>query len=128
MGKAMTIPRVLHQLAKTDDIPAHLQGFQDSWKRLNPDYEYHLWTDESLEAWVREQAEEFLPLFLAYPLSICRADLGRYLLLDRIGGVYADLDCQCLQPITPLLADRELVRLFVPLLSHPNRAILFGAM
>lgn len=114
----MTIPRVLHQLAKTDDIPAHLQGFQDSWKRLNPDYEYHLWTDESLEAWVREQAEEFLPLFLAYPLSICRADLGRYLLLDRIGGVYADLDCQCLQPITPLLADRELVISTEPQAHH----------
>jgi len=114
----MTIPKILHQLAKTDDIPAHLQGFQDSWKRLNSDYEYHLWTDESLEDWVREQAEDFLPLFLAYPLSICRADLGRYLILQRVGGVYADLDCQCLQSITPLLGGRELVISAEPQAHH----------
>jgi hypothetical protein len=105
----MTIPRLIHQLAKTAEIPAHLQGFQASWQRLNPDYHYQLWTDETLEAWVAEQAPEWLSHFLAYPRSICRADLGRYLLLNHLGGVYADLDCQCLQPITPLLQDRPLV-------------------
>jgi len=105
----MTIPRLIHQLAKTEDIPAHLQGCQASWQRLNPDFDYQLWTDESLEAWVAEQAPEWLSVFLAFPRSICRADLGRYLLLNHLGGVYADLDCQCLQPITPMLHDQQLV-------------------
>ncbi len=105
----MTIPFIIHQLAKTEEIPPHLQGFQASWRRLNPEFEYHLWTDRSLEAWVAEQAPEFLPLFLAYPRSICRADLGRYLLLARLGGVYTDLDCQCLRPIAPLLDGRQLL-------------------
>jgi glycosyltransferase involved in cell wall biosynthesis len=119
----MTIPRILHQLAKTEEIPPHLQGFQDSWRRLNPDYAYHLWTDQSLEAWVSEQAPEFLPLFLAYPRSICRADLGRYLLLNRIGGVYADLDCQCLRPIAPLLAGRPFAIATEPAAHHNQAAV-----
>ena len=119
----MTIPKILHQLAKTEDIPPHLQGFQESWKRLNPDYEYHLWTDQSLEAWVSEQAPDVLPLFLAYPRSICRADLGRYLLLNRIGGVYADLDCQCLRPIAPLLEGRQLAFANEPAAHHDQAAV-----
>lgn len=104
----MAIPRIIHQLSKTEEIAPHLQGFQASWKRLNPEYDYQLWTDSRLEAFVRDQAPEFLPLYLAYPRPICRADLGRYLVLNLIGGVYADLDCQCLQPIDPLLENREL--------------------
>lgn len=105
----MTIPAILHQIAPTHDVPPHLQGFQESWLRLNPHWEYRLWTDETLEAWIAEQAPDFLPLFRAFPRSVCRADLGRYLLLERLGGVYADLDCQCLQPLAPLLSGRELV-------------------
>lgn len=119
----MTIPRIIHQLARTAEIPPHLQGCQASWRRLNPEFEYHLWTEQTLEAWVAEHTPEFLSLFRAYPRSICRADLGRYLLLDRIGGVYADLDCQCLQPITPLLKGRQLLIAHEPEAHHDQIAV-----
>lgn len=114
----MSIPRILHQLAKTDEIPPHLQGFQESWTRLNPEFSYHLWTNITLEAWVADQAPEFLELYRSYPRPICRAALGRYLLLDRIGGVYADLDCQCLQPMAGLLEGRELALACEPDAHH----------
>ena len=119
----MTIPRLIHQLAKTEAIAPHLQGCQASWRRLNPDFDYQLWTDSRLEAWVRAEAPEFLELYLGYPRSICRADLARYLLLDRIGGVYADLDCQCLQPISLLLDGRELAIACEPSVHHQQASV-----
>jgi glycosyltransferase involved in cell wall biosynthesis len=38
-----------------------------------------------------------------------RADAARYLLLDHFGGVYADLDTECLQELEPLLAGEDLL-------------------
>lgn len=104
-----SIPFVLHQIGRDAQVPAHLEPFRRSWLHWNPGLELKLWTDASLRAFIAEQARPFLPLFDGFPRGVCRADLGRYLLLQHFGGIYADLDCQCLQPLEPLLAGRELV-------------------
>lgn len=41
--------------------------------------------------------------------AIQRADIARYLILHRHGGVYADLDMECLRPVGPLLHGRACV-------------------
>ena len=52
---------------------------------------------------------EMTEILEAYPTPIQRSDAARYLLLDHFGGVYADLDTECLRPIEPLLAEGELL-------------------
>ena len=42
-------------------------------------------------------------------MRIARVDLGRYLILARLGGVYADLDCECLRPIDSLIHRQQFV-------------------
>ncbi len=37
--------------------------------------------------------------YAALPKGAMRADLIRYMILHKIGGVYADVDTECLQPI-----------------------------
>src|SRR3546814_11744471 len=69
---------------------------------------FTLWTDATLRALVAERFPELLPAFDGYAAPISRADLGRYLVLAAFGGVYADLDCECLAPIAPLLDGAEL--------------------
>jgi inositol phosphorylceramide mannosyltransferase catalytic subunit len=49
-----------------------------------------------------------VPLYEAYPEAIQRVDAARYVILREFGGVYADLDLQCLRPIDALL-DAEVV-------------------
>ena len=57
---------------------------------------------------MRECAPELVPLYEEYPEDIQRVDAARYVILREFGGVYADLDLQCLRPIDALL-DAEVV-------------------
>ena len=59
--------------------------------------------DFSLRDFSVDQAPAFMPMFDAFPYGVCRADLVRYTLLKHFKGIYADLDCQCLQSKEPLL-------------------------
>jgi hypothetical protein len=105
----MAIPKTLHQLWKTADVPMRFTMLRESWRKRNPQWAIRLWTDVDLDELVASRYPSLLPLFRSYHEPICRADLGRYLVLESFGGVYADLDCECLKPLDPLLAGRELV-------------------
>ncbi len=105
----MAIPRTLHQLWKTGDVPARFTMLRETWRKRNPQWEIRLWTDADLDQLVESRYPDLLALFRGYKEPICRADLGRYLVLETFGGVYADLDCECLKPLDPLLAGQELV-------------------
>ncbi|HLI65707.1 MAG TPA: glycosyltransferase [Caulobacteraceae bacterium] len=103
----MPIARTVHQLWKTADVPARFTALRESWRRRNPEWEIRLWTDADLETLVAARFPELLAIYRGYEHPICRADLGRYLVLETFGGVYADLDCECLAPFDRLVEDAE---------------------
>ena len=92
------IPSILHQTWKTDQIPQRFQPWVDSWARHNPGWTRMFWNDRTLLDFVGQHYPDFLDTFCSYPAGIFRADAGRYLLLHHFGGVYADLDCECVAP------------------------------
>ncbi|HLK23192.1 MAG TPA: glycosyltransferase [Caulobacteraceae bacterium] len=110
----MPIPRTVHQLWKTADVPARFTALRETWRRHNPGWTIRLWTDRDLEDLVARRYPELLATFRGYAAPICRADLGRYLVLESFGGVYADLDHECLKPLELLLDGHELVVGFEP--------------
>jgi hypothetical protein len=97
------IPKILHFTWKSQDLPRQMQAYYDAWRRLHPDWEVRLWTDESMRAFVAEAYPDFLATYDAYPKMIQRADSFRYLVLGALGGVYADLDVEPFQSIEGLL-------------------------
>lgn len=99
------VPTILHQTWKTSDVPEHWRAFARSWQQMHPEWEYRLWTDEDNRAFVAEHYPSFLSTFDAYTYGIQRADAVRYCLLHHFGGVYVDLDVECLQPVDALFAD-----------------------
>jgi len=103
------IPHVIHQTWKTHDIPPEFQPLQRSWIECNPGFTYRFWTDGDIEAFVEEEYPALLPVFHGYADPISRIDLARYLILRSFGGVYADLDFECLRPIDGLLDARSFV-------------------
>lgn len=117
------IPTTIHQTWKSESIPDRWLRFQRSWRDLNPDYRYRLWTDADNRRLVADHYPALLTMYDAYPLAIHRADLARYLILDHEGGVYVDLDVECLRPIGPLLGDRRLVFALEPR-SHAKAGLL----
>jgi UDP:flavonoid glycosyltransferase YjiC (YdhE family)/glycosyltransferase involved in cell wall biosynthesis len=103
------IPRIIHQTWKRDQVPGEWRPYQERWRALHPDWEYRLWTDADLHAFIREHYGWFLPIYEGYTDPIMRADAARYFLLFHFGGLYADLDYECLRPFDELLSSHRLV-------------------
>lgn len=119
----MPIPRVIHQLWKDAEIPERYAPLCATWDRLNPGWERRLWTDQDLARLVETHYPALAPIYWGYAENINRADLGRYLVLRSFGGVYADLDCECLRPLEPLLDGAELAIGLEPEAHHKNPII-----
>lgn len=113
------IPRIIHQMWRDDALPERLVHFRETWIGHHPSWENRLWTDRSLRELVAKEYPDFLEIYDAYPNPIMRADAARYLLLDHFGGVYADLDMECLRPMDSLL---EGERLLIPLEPEAHNA------
>jgi len=103
------IPRIIHQTWKSAEIPPEWQAGQNSWRRHHPDWQYCLWTDEDNRKLVATHYPALLDWYDSLPYGILKADVARVLILDHCGGVYADLDTECLRPLGPLLLSSSMV-------------------
>ncbi len=97
------IPRVLHQTWKSHDLPEAWQGCRDSWRRHHPGWRFRLWTDDDNRRLIADHHPAFLATYDAFPRPIQRVDAAKYFILYTHGGVYADLDCECLKPVEALI-------------------------
>jgi mannosyltransferase OCH1-like enzyme len=92
------IPRLFHQIwLGPEPFPPEYAAFQETWRRLHPEWELRFWREGSLPAGLRPEVYELL----RQPAE--RADILRLELLNREGGIYIDADLECLRPIDPLL-------------------------
>ncbi len=92
------IPKIIHQLWKTETIPQQWQAASHSFRRYHPGWEYRLWTDEKMEIHVRDRHPGLYETFMGFDLNIMRADVFRYILMYDFGGMYCDLDYEFVRP------------------------------
>lgn len=100
-------------------------GDPKSWTEKNPDWDYRFWTDDDLLAFFQKERPDLLDLYLSYPRPVQRADLARYCILQKFGGVYADVDTVCLASLEPLAGDPRVVLCEEPA-RHQAPALLRG--
>ena len=96
------IPKIFHQVwinRHAPQLPAEFAAYRDTWLRHHPDWEYRLWNLENLD--FRCVRADLLPQCISYSEL---ADLLRFELLYRHGGVYIDTDFECFKPIDGLIA------------------------
>ena len=75
---------------------------------------------------VAEHYPDFLKTYCNYEAGIRRADAARYMLLHHFGGVYADLDCECVAPFAPIMAEDRVVLCCEPTLHTYGEAQFRG--
>lgn len=92
------IPKLIHQTAKTAELPPKAVVYRQKLLELHPDWTYRLWTDADNLQFVRQEFPDFYDVFVGLPKNIMRADVIRYLLLYRLGGLYLDTDYEMLKP------------------------------
>ncbi len=106
----MGIPKILFQTWKSKtDIPANFAYWATTFRDLNPGYDYQLWDDADNRAFIAARYPWFLPAYDAYPAEIYRVDAVRYFFLYHHGGIYADLDTECLRPLDRMLDIADVV-------------------
>ena len=100
------IPHILHQswFGGEARIPPVYRAYRVGWRRLHPGWTFRLWDEAGARELVATHYPEYLALYDGYPHRIQRIDACRYFILHQQGGVYADLDVECLKPIDELLA------------------------
>ena len=104
MSNPEEIPKRIFQTWKEKNVHNPiLKSWQNSWKKYNPDYFYELWDDEDNREFIKAHYPDFLKIFDRYDKPIKRADAIRYFYLYHYGGIYADLDFECLKNFDQLL-------------------------
>ena len=94
-----TIPNILHQTWPDENLPPDLAAMRQTWLCHHPAWESLLWTDLGGRRFIKHHYSWFLHLYDRYPREIMRVDAVRYFLLYHYGGVYADLDMECLRSV-----------------------------
>lgn len=98
------IPQVVHQIWVGGPVPSRFDAYRESWVHHHPDWTVRLWTDDTIPPLenqrLYDRAADYVP---AVNVGQFRADVARYELLWRFGGVYVDVDFEALGPIDPLL-------------------------
>lgn len=96
------IPKIIHQTWKNHELPLEFQKWSRSWRECLPDWEYKLHTDEDNRNFIAKHFPEFLQTYDSYDPPIKRVDAARYAYLAIEGGLYADLDMECVRDPTQL--------------------------
>ena len=88
------IPKIIHHIWVGGPLPSVFQKYIDSWKKHHPDWEHRLWTDDDVKdfEFVTGQA------YFRCQNPGHKADILRYEILNKIGGLYVDTDFLCIKP------------------------------
>ncbi|KAG6590985.1 Inositol phosphoceramide mannosyltransferase 2 [Phytophthora cinnamomi] len=102
------IPHIIHQSWKNVyRIPTRFHPWMKSWKDMHPTWTYVFWTDEDNLRLFQQLYPQYLHVAKAVK-KVSLADMARYALLHRVGGLYVDADFECLQPFDDLHRDSRL--------------------
>lgn len=116
------IPKKIHYCwLSGDPLPSTTRKFMDTWRKVMPDYEVKLWSQDNFDvaaspAYVREAIEKRKWAFAA--------DYIRMYALYHDGGIYLDSDVKVLKRFDPFL-DHSF---FSSLEYHPTQIARCGAM
>jgi len=102
------IPQIIHQIWNDVEIPEAWKDFVLSWRRYHPQFRFYLWTASDIPRFLAERCPDLLPLHDRLSSPVERADLFRLVALRELGGIYVDLDMECLAPIESLLSGSNL--------------------
>lgn len=100
------VPQILHQTYHTQDLPAPLQEAVERTRAASRGWEHRLYDDGDIVDYIRkEYGEAILATYLRIDprYGAVRADLFRYLLMYRTGGVYLDIKSVATRPLNEVL-------------------------
>ena len=103
------IPKIIHQTWKSRDLPENYKKYSNSWKNKHPEWEYKFYDDDDCIQFMSFYYPQFLNCYNSLEIPVMKADMFRYLVLYQFGGIYADIDAECLKSVDELLDDSLMI-------------------
>jgi len=98
------IPKRIYQTWKTKDLPWGIKKVIKNMMELNPSYSHYLYDDDEMDAFVLENYPgDIYNAYNMLAIGASRADLWRYLILYKYGGIYLDIDAAIIKPLDTLI-------------------------
>lgn len=98
-----TIPKIIIQTWKDNNIPKRYEKLILSLKKHNPNYKYMFFSDNDIEEFLKTHYPKYYETFLKLPVIIQKIDFFRYIAIYHYGGFYFDLDIECYKNFDDLL-------------------------
>ncbi len=89
----MPIPKIIYQTFKTKKLPLLTRWHISRFRKRNPDYDYQFYDDNRVEDFFATEFEpSVLRQYKKLNIGAAKADMFRYAILLKKGGVYLDID------------------------------------
>lgn len=105
------VPRIIHQTYRAEDWPSGIAENISRLRAMNPSWLYRFYSDEEAEDFLRTNYGPAIHRLFARidnRYHAARADLFRYLLLYKVGGVYLDIKSTVDRPLDEIIRDDDL--------------------
>jgi len=90
------VPLIIYQTWATKDLPPKMAKCVESMKKANPEFDHYLYDDEDCRAYIKANYDaEVLAAYDKLIPGAYKADLWRYCVLYKTGGIYLDIKFQC---------------------------------
>ena len=107
----LTIPKNIfqtHKSIKYIENNEKLLKATNSWKRFK-NFNYHFYNNEECDAFIKEHYPEVYEAYNKCPLIVMKADLWRYCIIYKYGGIYADTDTILHEDPSMFIKSKQLV-------------------
>jgi len=103
------IPKIIHQVwsNKIRPLPFFFKELSETWRIVYPDWDYILWDDATMDAFVKEHYPEYYSCYQSFPYDVQRWDTVRYLFLYQQGGMYVDFDYEAIEPLDDIFENHS---------------------
>jgi mannosyltransferase OCH1-like enzyme len=101
-----SIPRVIHQTFYERKLSDRLQANVDHLRAMNPGWEYRFYDDHDIAEFIKAQYPRWVGKYFERidpRYGAARADLFRYLLMYKVGGLYLDIKSTATRPLDSVL-------------------------
>ncbi len=93
------IPHIIHYHWDSLMVPNVFKTWIQSWVKHHPHWQFWWWTPTAVKTLLRLYYPDYLTLYESYTDMTKKSNFMRYFIMQRYGGVYIDLDMECLKNI-----------------------------
>jgi hypothetical protein len=103
-SKPRPVPRIMHHMhASLSALSPVQRKLYTKCKEMHPQWQMYFWDDAALDTFVREKFAWYYPTWSEIHPLIKKLDSSRYMLMHHFGGVYMDVDVECVTPLDSLI-------------------------